>query len=379
MFKKKIVQLINGLPGWHTPRRIVVIESDDWGSIRMPDKATYDLLLAKGIRVDNCPYNRYDSLASEKDLSALFELLAMFRDFNGNHPVLTANCVVANPDFERIRDSGFTTYQYEKFTDTLLRFPDCHNSFHLWKEGMTRKLFHPEFHGREHLNVIRWMDALGAGMPETMLAFNHGLFGISTHITSERRKSYLQVFDVHDARDLDQIRTIIADGIALFRQIFGYPARSFIAPNYTWPVEIEPDLAELGIRYLKGGIIQNAPVTGTVKNRKIRHFTGRRNHQGQIHIERNCGFEPTLYPNRNSVDDCLHQISQAFEMNKPAVITSHRVNFIGSLVESNRDNNLRQLRMLFIRLLQKWPEVEFMTAEELGDLIDKNRKTGNDE
>ena len=66
-------------------------------------------------------------------------------------------------------------------------------------------------------------------------------------------------------------------------------------------------------------------------------------------------------------------------MNKPAVITSHRVNFIGSLVESNRDNNLRQLRMLFIRLLQKWPEVEFMTAEELGDLIDKNRKTGNDE
>lgn len=25
------------LPGWHTRRKIVVIESDDWGSIRMPE------------------------------------------------------------------------------------------------------------------------------------------------------------------------------------------------------------------------------------------------------------------------------------------------------------------------------------------------------
>ena len=374
MLKEIITQLINGLPGWHTSRRIIVIESDDWGSIRMPDNATYDLLLAKGIRVDNCPYNRYDSLASEKDLSALFELLASFRDFNGNHPILTANCVVVNPDFEKIRESGFTTYHYEKFTDTLLRFPGCSNSFKYWMEGIAGKLFHPEFHGREHLNVTRWMEALGAGMPETMLAFNNGLFGVSMDITNERRKSYLQAFDVHDIRDLDQIRTIIAEGIALFRQIFGYPPRSFIAPNYTWPIEIEPDLAELGIRYLKGGIIQNAPVPGTDKNRKIRHFTGRRNHQGQIHIERNCEFEPTLYPNKNSVDKCLHQISQAFAMNKPAVITTHRVNFIGSLVESNRDNNLRQLRALFVTLLKKWPEAEFMTAEELGDLIDKKPK-----
>ena len=194
----------------------------------MPDKATYDLLLAKGIRVDNCPYNRYDSLASEKDLSALLSSWPCSGTSTETTRYSQLTVLWLTLILKGSEDSGFTTYQYEKFTDTLLRFPDCHNSFHLWKEGMTRKLFHPEFHGREHLNVIRWMDALGAGMPETMLAFNHGVFGISTHITSERRKSYLQVFDVHDARDLDQIRTIIADGIALFRQIFGYPARSLL-------------------------------------------------------------------------------------------------------------------------------------------------------
>ena len=26
------------LPGWHTRRKLVVIESDDWGSIRMPSR-----------------------------------------------------------------------------------------------------------------------------------------------------------------------------------------------------------------------------------------------------------------------------------------------------------------------------------------------------
>ena len=374
MIRKKITQLLNGLPGWHTSRRIVVIESDDWGSIRMPDKATYDLLLLRGIRVDNCPYNRYDSLASEKDLSALFEVLASFRDFRGNHPVLTANCVVANPDFNKIRESGFTVYHYEKFTDTLMRFPDRSGSFRLWMEGLERNLFHPEFHGREHLNVMRWMDALAGGMPETMLAFDHGLFGLSMHITSERRKSYLQAFDVHDHRDTDNVRTIITEGTVLFRQILGYPARSFIAPNYTLPLQIEPDLAGLGVRYLKGGIIQNAPVQGTSENRKIRHFTGQRNRHGQIHIERTCEFEPSLFPGKDSVDECMKQVSQAFRMNKPAVITSHRVNYIGSIVESNRDNTLRLLRTLLGSIQQRWPEVEFMTAESLGDLIDKKSK-----
>jgi len=104
---REIKKIISNIPGWHTDRRIIVIESDDWGSIRMPNKQAYNLLLSKGIRVDSCPYNRYDSLASEEDLSMLFEVLDRFRDINGNPPILTANCVLVNPDFKRISESGF--------------------------------------------------------------------------------------------------------------------------------------------------------------------------------------------------------------------------------------------------------------------------------
>jgi hypothetical protein len=33
--------------GWSTKRKIVVIESDDWGAIRMPSRAVYDQFMAK--------------------------------------------------------------------------------------------------------------------------------------------------------------------------------------------------------------------------------------------------------------------------------------------------------------------------------------------
>ena len=105
-------------------RHIVVFESDDWGSIRMPSLEILRLLLDKKVAV-NSPdtYDRIDTLASNEDLTRLIEVLSSVKDANGNPAILTMNCVTANPDFEKIKESGFQTYYYEKFTDTLKRYP----------------------------------------------------------------------------------------------------------------------------------------------------------------------------------------------------------------------------------------------------------------
>lgn len=335
----------------------------------MPDKATYEKLLAAGVRVDQCPYNRYDSMASEEDLSSLYEVLSSFTDGSGNHPVLTANCVVANPDFDKIRESGFNTYHYELFPVTLQKYPNHAGSLKLWKEGMERRLFHPEFHGREHLHVIRWMQALKESMPETRLAFDLRLFGLSTNISNENRKSYLAAYDVNDNEGIDQVRAIIKDGLTIFNQLFGYNSKSFIAPNYTWPSQIEQSLAELNIKYLKGAAIQSSPVINSLDNKRLRHYTGQKNQFNQIHLTRNCEFEPSFDHNKYSVDGSLAQIGYAFRWKKPAIISVHRVNFIGGIEKSNRERTLNQLRDLLHRIIKKWPDVEFMTAEELGDHI----------
>ena len=39
--KQTITHNLLNIPGWRTKRHIVVIESDDWGSIRMPSKDVY--------------------------------------------------------------------------------------------------------------------------------------------------------------------------------------------------------------------------------------------------------------------------------------------------------------------------------------------------
>jgi hypothetical protein len=379
MLRKYLSLLRTNVPGWHTTRKIVVFDSDDWGSIRMPDKATYDKLLYAGIRVDQCPYNRYDTLASEEDLSSLFEVLSSFTDFYGNHPIITANCVVTNPDFNKIRESGFNTYQYEWFPVTLQKYPNHSRSFQLWKEGMERKLFHPEFHGREHLHVSRWMQALKQNLPETRLAFDLKLFGLSTIISNENRKSYLAAYDVNDIEGLDQIKAIIFDGLSIFKQIFGYTTKTFIAPNYTWPTQIEQSLSEWNIRYLKGAKVQSSPIMNSSKNKRIRHYTGQRNSHNQIHIERNCEFEPSFNNGKDSVDKCLAQIENAFNWKKPAILTVHRLNFIGGIEKYNRERTLILLGDLLKRVFKKWPDVEFMTAERVGELISKKNPTTESE
>ena len=51
-FKKELLQTITNVLAYKTNPKIVVFESDDWGSIRMPSKLAYSNLLKKGIGVD---------------------------------------------------------------------------------------------------------------------------------------------------------------------------------------------------------------------------------------------------------------------------------------------------------------------------------------
>jgi len=370
--KQTIARHLTNLPGWRTNRKIVIIESDDWGSIRMPSRKVYNSFLKQGIRVDKCPYNRYDSLASTDDLYALYDVLKRFKDKRGNHPVITANTIVANPDFERIEDAYFAEYYYEPFTETLKKYPAHKNAFDLWKQGIEEKLFMPQFHGREHLNVNRWLKFLQNGSKETRLAFNNRMFGISTNITTEKRKSFLAALDFESPSELEWQKEMLTDGLKIFEDIFGFSSASYIATNYTWHPSIETTLSDKGIKYLQGAGSQKKPDVDGVKI--IRHYLGQQNQAGQTYLIRNCLFEPSLHENQDCTSQCLKQISQAFFWNKPAVISSHRLNYIGYIDESNRTRNLTLLENLLSSILKKWPEVEFLSTNELGDTIN-NKKT----
>ena len=368
-FRKFITQNIANLPGWHTNRKIVVIESDDWGSIRMPSKEVYKYLLGKGIRIDKCHYCKYDSLASEEDLTALFEVLTSFKDYHGNHPVITANAVVANPDFEKIQKNNFLAYHYQLFTDTLKEYPNHSKSFLLWQEGIYANVFRPQFHGREHLNISRWLTCLRNPSKETLMTFDKKMYGISADITKEKRKSYMAAFEFDTEEEKNAHPMIIHDGINLFKKIFNTNPTSFIAPNYQWHSSLETTLYDNGIKSIQGLYRHRDVAISKNKNMQKFRYIGQINKSKLCSLVRNAFFEPSEFVDQDWVNTCLRDIASAFRWEKPAIICSHRVNFIGFIDTSNRDKNLKLLKTLLYEIQKKWPDVEFMSSDKLTDLI----------
>ena len=66
----------------------------------------------------------------------------------------------------------------------------------------------------------------------------------------------------------------------------------------------------------------------------------------------------------------MAQISRAFRLKTPAIVTSHRVNYIGSIFESNRKRGLSQLEHFLRGICSRWPDVHFLNSSELGFMIE---------
>ena len=366
---RRLKKELGNLPGWRTSRKLIVFESDDWGSIRMPSKRVYNDLLATGLRVDRDRYNSFDALECNRDMEMLLEVLDGHRDGEGNAPVFTAVTIVANPDFDRIRDDGFASYHFEPFTDTLRRYPEHNRVFDLIQEGIKRGLYHPEFHGREHLNVSRWMRELRDGNKPTKTAFDHGLTGISAKVDPEVKYTYQAAFDLDSIEELEGQGNIITEGLGVFESLFGYRARFFVPPNYFFNNQHNMLLSKLGIDLLNTGKVSAEPVGEGRFKRSYRYIGKRTGHGDQIYMTRNCQFEPNDPTHVDWVDKCLADIQSAFRWNKPAVISTHRINFMGFLRPENRERGLRQLDQLIRQIRISWPESEFVTTRDLGQLI----------
>jgi len=361
-------QIIN-IPGFRTGRKIVVFESDDWGAVRQHSVKTLQWMYSKGMKLEHDHYIRNDSLASETDLKLLFEALKSVNDSQGKPAVMTANTVMANPDFERMDAHGRNKYYYEIFTDTLRRYPEHNNSFELWRKGISEGIFRPQFHGREHLHVHRWLEGLQIRGSETDQLFDRQIFALCSSATSEERKSYMAAWQAEDPEYLEFVLDAIKEGLGLFEKVFGYQSLTAVAPNYTWNSEMETALHQKGVFGLQGGTVQRSPSAVTGKNQVIRRYTGQNNNLGQVYMVRNCRFEPSENPAKDWITSCLNEINTAFRWRKPAIIESHRVNFVGYINPDNRDRNLELFCELYEKIVKKWPDVEFMSSDQLCEVI----------
>ena len=358
---------LKNLRGWRTPRKLVAFAVDDYANVRVASGEARQRLIDAGLEMAS-QMDRYDALETRHDLEALFKVLSSAQDAEGRPAKFTAYAVSANPDFARIRTDG-THYHREPVPDTFARLsseqPGAYEgAWALWQEGMERGLLRPQFHGREHLNVELFERKLRAGARDLHITLEHDCLAGIAGDPAMPGVGFSHAFGLHDSASLPRHREVLAAGLDDFEQVWGFRSSTFTPPAQ----KLHPALYETAEA---GGVVSidkplrcARPMGDGTQRREVNRI-GRQRGQNHLTVVRNVVFEPGKDMGVDPVERGMQQIAAAFRWRKPAIISSHRVNFCGHIHEANRQQGLAALRELLWRITARWPDVEFVSVDEL--------------
>jgi len=413
-----IKENLKNIAGWSTNRKIIVFSIDDYGNVRVDSKTAREKMSAAGMKVQSA-FDAYDALETRADLEILYDALSSVKDKNGSHAVFTPFALPCNINFEKMAEEGYEQYQYELLPDTYKKLgalqPQAYeNTWDLWKTGISNGLMVPQFHGREHLNLKVFEEKLlqrdkalltalsnrsytsisPTGYPtisytaafdfwdfeEKLLQLDKALLTAlsnrsytSISPTGYPTISYTAAFDFWDFEENDRFESIIQDGLNAFEKVYGYRSTHFNPPGGREHPVIHRFLQKNGIKYSDTPWVKKEH-QGRGKYKTVINYTGKRNHLGMIYEVRNVVFEPANERGIDWINFSMQQIETAFRWKRPAIISSHRVNYCGHIDESNRRKGIDGLKKLLQSIVRKWPDAEFMSADKVGALMEKRPK-----
>ena len=157
-----------------------------------------------------------------------------------------------------------------------------------------------------------------------------------------------------------------------FNELFGYNATCFNSPGAYENEILEKELHLNGIEFIDSVFVRNEHQGSGNYKKKVKYW-GKKSKNNQYYLIRNAVFEPNMYENDDMILSCLKEIETAFKWGKPANISSHRINFNGGIDQAYGEKGIQKLKDLLKLIVKKWPDVEFMSSNQLGVLI-KNEK-----
>ncbi len=347
----------------------VVIQSDDWGSIRVPQnpEAQKKILDTSG---NLSIFQKFDTLDSIDDWHDLLDLLGSIKDNSNRSPVFTSNFVTGNPSFEQIKEHQFTQFFWDPFYSTYEQFNRTQeNTLEVIGQGILRGLIEPQYHGRQHVNYKKWLKVLSAGDKNALEYFKLNMW-IYDSMNSNSLRSLNAVFDSPEYTQ-EEVDIEFNEGIQIFNQAFGHLPQSFIPNNYFFKRDWNSLLPKYGIKSIQGmkyGFETNN-LDKVLKFRRYNQIDKQNN--SLIQLVRNVVFDPSadlISKNNNSVNWAKDQIKMAFTLKKPIIIDSHRVNYVGGIDVNNRLNGIQKLGELLRWLVKKYPNTRFISTAELASL-----------
>ena len=214
------------------------------------------------------------------------------------------------------------------------------------------------------------MDALRDGNRVVHFGFDHQMPGCIPKGPEVRGNEYVEATKYYSTQDKEEKLSIFIEGLDLFEMLFGYKSESIIPPNYIWSPDYNRAVYEKGVKFFQGIRKIKEPVPGG-EHKYHTFYLGKKNNLDQINLIRNVLFEPSLFRLgiKDPVSRCLSDMKIAFRMHKPAVINSHRINYAGFIDQTNRDRTLKMLHQILTIALKSWPDIEFITSDQLGRII----------
>lgn len=375
--KRIVIDNLKHLRGWSTDQRIVVLSVDDYGNVRLDSKEARKALDEAGMNLGSNRFDYFDALETTDDLHALYDVLSSVCDRDGRHAVLSAFAVPCNMDFEKIQKSGYDRCYLETIPETFCKLASRQNKAYdgawaLWREGLSRKLIKAQFHGREHFNMKVLEEKLQVRDREVLKAIENQSYA-SISSSGYSTISVSAAFDFWDPMELESLSSSIESGLDRFEEVFGYRATHFNPPCARMNSSLYNRLFQHGIRYVDASLVEREHL-GFGKYKTNLNYTGKQSRAGQTICVRNVVFEPTANNTFDSVGNALSQIETAFRWKRPAIVSSHRVNFCGHIDESNRRHGLNELKKLLKSIVRLWPDVIFMSADDLGGLISESNQ-----
>jgi hypothetical protein len=371
-FKSFAFNHLKNIPGWKTKKKIIIFSVDDYGNVRLDSpKAKIDLQ-RDGIRLESM-FDIHDTLESREDLLALYDVLSRYKDVNSKPSVFTPYALSCNLDFERIQENGFSELFIETLPETYNKLASRHpkvyeNTWSIWREGIDAGYLRPEYHSREHFNFKTINDRLHSGDKELIsILKTRSLTGLTQR---PNETPYSVALGFQNFNENEQISQIVSDGIEKFDTVFGLKPSCFMPPSASMsPIHHKLVLSK-GIKGIDSFKFKKYQYdTNNVKS-ELR-WTGKKvtNDLGRF-IVRNCVFEPLQQ--KNSFNICKQMVQAAFTMNSPAIISSHRVNYVGFANERFRKDSLIELSKLLNWVVKRYPDVHFYSMTDLINEISQN-------
>lgn len=320
---------------WREPvlrHPVLILESDDWGP--GPD-------------------------GHAQALAALVDTLLRQRDRTGRPAVATIGVILGIPDAQAMRDDAVGGYRRRTLAE-----PDHSAMLEALRRGARSKALALQLHGLEHLWPEAFVKALRdpAGAARAWLKQGDGSHteGLPSPLQSRWTDAA-----VLPSREISAaaVAAAASEEVALFARIFGASPEVAVPPTFVWTAEVEWAWAGAGVRCVvtPGRRLTCRDADGRPAGEDRWMLNGECGAGGITYIVRDLYFEPAR---GHRCGDVLPGIRDHFRLGRPALLETHRFNFVGS--DEQRLAALAEIGALYDAVRREYPDLRFMSTAELG-------------